>query len=206
MNKNNGLIIALLIILIVIAGYIALKPQPSPTAVNTYPNGQTTTNTNPNGQDYTPSVTTTPDANAVTKTAWGISFEKGSNFTIASNTSSQVVLKQTSGQGVGDTITISYITGNSITDGDGKFGNITYSYDTTQQTWVQNSLDEQSGAPTTAKVTPTYNANGWPILPGRAGWKTVIIPLSHTTFVKLNISGSGQTQALDDLVATLQKN
>jgi hypothetical protein len=107
----------------------------------------------------------------------------------------------------GDVITIQYITGNTITDTDAKFGNITYYYDATQHAWMVINPDEANGGSLPpAPVSPlSYNANRLLVLKGTGRWKTDIIPLSQTTFLKINISGGGLIPPLDDLAATVQK-
>jgi len=207
MNKNNSAIVVLLLVLIAGVAYLALKPKdteeisPTPTP----PTGQTTTNTNPNGNDYQPHLVT--NENLIIKNDWGVSFEKGADWTITSNTGSAVDLKQTSGNNIGDTISVQYVSGNKITDTDAKFGNITFFYDTNAQMWMETN-DEQGGPEheVTGPALPTLQTkDNTLVFKGVGRWATYIVPLSHTTFLKLNITGGGLSQPLTDLVKTIKK-
>lgn len=205
-NGSSKLNTILLIILILIGLFCSWKLVAKDKEVpddQTAPIGQTQTNQNPNGPDYQPNNTVPVNYNLITKNEWGITFEKGANWNVSSNTSAKTVLSGTGGQ---DIITIDYVTGNSITDGDAKFGNITFSYDNTNQRWMVSEPDEANGGQVSPHpATPVMTIEGLPVFRGTGRWLTYVIPLSHTTFIKLNISGGGLTQPLTDLVRTIKK-
>lgn len=195
MNKN--ILIVVLLLVIGVFAFLQFKPKAvkdtSPVAV--VPSDQTQ-----NGDELDETVTT--------KTNWGVSFINPSGWKPTINTN-RVTFLQQGGQSEGDEITIDYISGNSITDTDAKFGSITYSYDSTRQTWVETNDQEGEGISPHTTPTPatpvTYTTSGLPVFRGTRRWLTYIVPLSHTTFLKLNISGSGYTQTLTDFVKTIKK-
>jgi hypothetical protein len=154
-------------------------------------------------------TTNTIDENTITKSDWGVSFAKTSDWNITGNAASEVKLTEASGEDAGDTMTIDYVSGQNIMDTDAKFGTITFSYDETKQIWVETDNEEGEGvSPHTTPVAATttiYTTDNLPVFTGTGRWLTYIIPISHTTFLKLNITGSGSTQALEDLVKTLKK-
>jgi hypothetical protein len=158
-------------------------------------------------RDYSDNLFTINSAvnqnNIITKNDWGVSFTKTSDWDIVTNTSSEVSLKQNAGQWVEDIIKINYVSGQSITDTDAKFGNITYYYNGSSNQWMKTT--NENGAVTSIATTSSYTVDGFPVFPGTGRWKTYIIPTSHTTFIKLNIGGSGYSQPLTDLVQTIKK-
>ncbi len=154
--------------------------------------------------------TITQRTNTIIKNEWGISFSKPSNWDITNNANGVVELKQVSGQWVGDTISISYITGANITTTDAKFGNVTYYWDESGQKWMKIGQNNRTGEnespiPATTYTEYPYVANTFPVFVGTNRWLTLIVPLSHTTFLKLHITGSGQTQPLKDILGTIKK-
>lgn len=160
----------------------------------------------------TPMEPPMPSSDTVTRTDWGISFTKGSNWFITSNTSDQLELKQISGLGNGDTINIKYINGEKITDQDAKFGDITYWYDTSAGKWVRaGRINEITGVmePSVVDATPqfynTYITGNFPVFLGTGRWLTYIVPLSSSFFLKFNITGSGYSQPLTDLVKSVKQ-
>jgi hypothetical protein len=149
----------------------------------------------------------------VTRTDWGISFTKGSNWSVTVNAPDQLELKQMSGEGIGDIITIKYITGEKITDQDTKFGDITYWYDTSDTSaskwkWVRaGRMNELTGVmePSVVDAAPQfYIPVNLPVFLGTGRWLTYIFPLSSGSFLKFNITGSGYSQPLTDLVKTIK--
>lgn len=152
------------------------------------------------GQNTSPSPAPAPapapvNANLVAKNSWGLSFEKGSEWSITQNTNNQVVMEQASGSWVGDTITMEYITGQSVSNSDSKFGTVTYSYNAPSQSWMRDGV----------VATPEfYTQNNLPVFLGVKRWKTYVIPTSTTSFVVMNITGSGNADALDALAQTIQ--
>jgi len=146
----------------------------------------------------------------IIKNEWGISFSKPSNWDITNNTSGVVELKQVSGEWVGDTIDISFVTGTNMTTTDAKFGSVTYYWDESGQKWMKIGQSERIGEtespiPATTYTEYPYVANTFPVFVGTNRWLTLIVPLSHTTFLKLHITGSGQTQPLKDILGTIKK-
>ncbi len=194
MNKNS-IITVLIIIILAILAYIAFGPKKI--ASNPMGNVPYVSNTETN-QAPSSGTNITPDANVV-KTNWGVSFTKASNWDVTTTTANKITLSEVSGKWAGDIMTIEYVSGNSITDTDAKFGDVTYFYDGTTGTWMRTV----SELGTTQAAMPVSTVNGFPVFDGTGRWKTLIIPLSHTTFLKANIGGSGESQPLYDLVATL---
>ncbi len=159
------------------------------------------------GQDYSDNFftinSTTNQNNIITKNDWGVSFAKMADWDIVTNTNNEVSLKQNVGQWEGDVIKISYVSGQSITDTDAKFGNITYFYDVNSSQWMKTT--NENGVVTSVATVSFYTTNNLPVFYGTGRWKTYIVSTSNTTFIKLNISGSGQSQPLTDLLQTIKK-
>src|SRR5690348_3276597 len=100
-TKNNRLVIILLLILIALVAYVAFGPKKDANA------------------PVMPVVQTTPELanpNLITKTSWGISFIKPSNWNITSDTGSKITL--TENVEGGDRMTVTYISGSPVTDTD----------------------------------------------------------------------------------------
>lgn len=153
---------------------------------------------------------TTQESNVINKHEWGISFSEPSNWDITSNTGEAVLLKQVSGDWAGDTIDVSYVTGEVITTTDSKFGSVTYYFDKGSGDWMKIGQSERTGEietpiPATRYAEYPYVANTFPVFTGTSRWLTLIVPLSHKTFLKLHITGSGQTQPLKDLLRSIKK-
>lgn len=143
----------------------------------------------------------------IIKKDWKISFIKPSGW-MKIDADNKIVLKYVGVQNeIGDTMTIQYVSGDKITDTSGKFGPVTYYFDTSTSKWMRSSPDERTGDATEIVVpaVPILTINGLLVFSGTSSWLTYIIPLSHTTFLKLNISGSGNTQPLTDLLRTIKK-
>lgn len=150
------------------------------------------------------------DSNTITKNNWGVSFTKSSDWNVTSNTNEQINLGQVSGEWTGDKIDISYVSDTNITTTDAKFGSVTYYYDTTNQQWMKIGQSEKTGdtespVPATTYTEYPYTADNFPVFVGTNRWLTLIVPLSHTTFLRLHVTGSGQTQPLRDLLRTVRK-
>ncbi|MDB5254907.1 MAG: hypothetical protein JWL92_283 [Candidatus Nomurabacteria bacterium] len=195
---NKKIAIVLLVIIIAVGAYFIFKPKavvPIDTGISTVPTGSSTT--------------TVPAGDPVVKTPWGVSFYKGTTWNITTTTNSEVILTQTTGEWKGDTITIDYVPATSVTSEDAKFGNISYSYDESKQGFISTS--NISGEKSTTATGPVpaivvaHTADNLPVFPGTKRWLTYIVPLSHTTFLKLNITGSGNTDALKELIKTVKK-
>ncbi len=144
--------------------------------------------------------------NTINKSEWGISFTKPTGWKLATNTTNNITLQEPVSDG--DRIKIDYTTGDRITDNDAKFGPITYYFDTTSQSWMVIKPDEQNGGtfPPTVATPEMYTNSGLPVFRGTGRWATYIIPLSHSTFLKLNIGGSGNSKPLKALAETIKKN
>ncbi|GEM_PF-2921768 len=144
----------------------------------------------------------------ISKNNWGVSFMRASDWRTTVDTDNQVVLQQVSGQWKGDKIKIDYFSGERIFDESTKFGDVTYWYDSNQQKWMTR-LDEVHGQngtekPANLEAVRNFLKVNFLVFSGTGRSVTYIIPLSHTTFLKLNISGSGNPQALTDLVKTIK--
>lgn len=150
------------------------------------------------------------NVNVISQSDWRIAFTKPTGWDISTQTlSNKIVLSDTEGEGKGDAILVEYVMGDTISDSDAKFGNITYYYEKSTKRWLetdnaQTSAANQMSAPTLAR-TVAYTADKLPVYPGTKRWLTYIIPLSTNTFLKLNITGSGATAPLQDLVKTIHK-
>lgn len=137
---------------------------------------------------------------------WDISFNKGSTWSTQGNTDSQIVLEETSGINKGDKITITQITSNSITDEDAKFGTVTYQYNLpiispyNPNAWVKIKEGNMMA------TKPEFYQEKLPVFLGTGRWLTYIIPLAPYSILKFNINGSGNTQALTELVKTITEH
>lgn len=171
----------------------------TPTTHTTTPRTTTPQTTAPTTQTTNPTTTSNP--NLVAKANWHVSFIKASNWNITANSTNQIVLTDPSS---GDVMTMDYISGATVSDTDGKFGPVSYSFDNNQQKWLVTRLDEETGSNSTTPATPVMTVSGFPIFAGTHRWLTYIVPISHTTFIKVNITGSGNTKPLQDLILTIQ--
>ncbi|MFO0743732.1 MAG: hypothetical protein U0469_01625 [Candidatus Paceibacterota bacterium] len=159
-------------------------------------------------ETLTPPVKQTNN-NLISKPEWNVSFSKTSDWSITTNNLNKIILTQIKGQWAGDTINISYVSGNSITDSDAKFGGITYSYDKNSNSYMVYAQSEMDGSWATSSISyfsKTYYTNsGNPltVFRGTGRWETLIVPIRGIGFIKFNISGGGYTQSLEDLVKTL---
>ncbi|MBX4198462.1 hypothetical protein KW782_03960 [Candidatus Parcubacteria bacterium] len=98
-----------------------------------------------------------------------------------------------------DRIIITKVSGGSVTDTDSKFGNVTYRYDSSTKKWMKNS-----GTEAKTEAMPNFGtASNLPVFSGTGRWKTNIIALSSNTFLVINITGSGYTDALDPFTKTV---
>jgi hypothetical protein len=159
--------------------------------------------------------------NLVDLSDWGISFIKPSGWDVTATTSvaqpftrgpevqiEQMQLTQVSGENKGDIITIQYIQGSKITDSDAKFGDISYWSDKTNGKWMVegiSDLNAMDGPTSTREASPQFTVGKIPVFLGRSRWLTYIMPLNQFLFLKLNITGSGATQPLTDLVKSIKE-
>ena len=145
----------------------------------------------------------------ITQPSWGISLVNPSGWKAVIN-DHEVALTETTGQWA-DVMTVDYISGSQITDVDAKYGTVTYFYDASSKSWMKIGQvgDADTAIGTSAHPVPatvlSKTADGLLVLPGTGTWLTYIVPLSSNKFLKLNIGGSGQTQPLKDLLATIKK-
>lgn len=146
-----------------------------------------------------------PSDSRITKTEWGVYFEKGNDWKVKSNDASQVALEQVAGGFIGDVMIISFVSAASLTDTDAKFGSVTYSFDSQKGEWMKTSNEVEAPAGPTIATPDSYTSDNLPVFRGTQRWRTYIIPLSEDSFIKMNITGSGNYEALDKLVKTLRK-
>lgn len=212
--------IAVLVIIVIIGAYVAITPNKSPVDTSDTQTPAATDTTTPTGtKKPTPAKPTTPvpgapavsqNVNTITQSDWRIAFTKGSEWQInVQPLSNKIFLADTTGEGKGDTILIEYIMGDRISDTDVKVGDITYYYEKSTERWLE--IDTVSGKGPNLNTTPVparivaYTADKLSVFPGTKRWLTYIIPLSTNTFLKLNITGSGATAPLQELVKTIRK-
>jgi hypothetical protein len=231
MNKTNGIVIALLVILIGLVSYSIFKPKDNTSTVldtltetdsSSIPvttktqviipqnTNTTTTQTNSTATNSSSTVNSGTIANNVIKlTTCGVSFSKTSDWDVISNTSNEIKLDIiTNDHTEFSGIDIKCVLGNSITDNDAKYGSITYYYDSSSQKWMVNKPDEQNGGTLPAVVAvPEFNVNGLPVFRGTGRWLTYIVPISPTSIISLKEGDSegGLTQSLTNLVKTLKR-
>lgn len=138
----------------------------------------------------------------VFKPEWGISFVVPREWKITNDVDSQVVLMHTSSQ---DRITLDYTRSQSYTDIDTKFGNVTYEYNDVAQKWYQVTDTESGSGQKMSEAKPAfYLYNVIPVFLGTSRWKTYIITISDDQFIKVNITGSGNTQPLEEFVKSIE--
>ncbi len=155
-------------------------------------------------------VDASPSPSLIQSSEWGVQFKKETDWDITEQSRDAVVLKKRSGFDSGDRITVTFSSGTAMTDTDAKFGPVTYFYAATGPNganWYRKRGDEMTGdTETVTLATPAaYTADGMLAFLGTSRWKTYIVPLSKTHFMKINITGSGKTDALDVLLKTVKK-
>jgi len=135
--------------------------------------------------------------------SWKISYKDGD----------RALLIKSSGDYVGDKIDVSFKPGYWITDSDSKFGDVTYYYDAFAKKWVKSKgLVGKTGMGINPEMaTPAfYVLDNTPVFVGTGRWLTYIIPVSPSRaagsagFIKMQITGSGSTQDLEDLIKAIQ--
>lgn len=214
--------ISVFVLIVIIGAYAALHSKknlitpiepttPAPTASPTTP--PTGTKKPVSTKPTTPvpgAPAVSQNVHTITQKDWGIAFTKSAGWEInIQPLSNKIFLADTTGEGKGDTILIEYIMGDRISDADVKFGDITYYYEKSTGRWLE--IDTVSGKGANLNTTPVparivaYTADKLPVYPGTKRWLTYIVPLSTNTFLKLNITGSGATAALQELVKTIRK-
>lgn len=131
----------------------------------------------------------------------GYSFEYPVGWALESGTEVPTLLSTE-----GDRISFTLVSGDKVQDIDGKFGDVTYQFDETlnewQVTWNTDATVGTDQGPKAAELL--FNTNsGFPVFAGLHRWKTDVVALSHSQFLLVNITGSGETSALDPIVKTL---
>jgi hypothetical protein len=226
MNKKGSVdVLVLLVILtlfISIGGYMAInglsahKKNPTNGAAvactleaKVCPDGSSVGRSGPNCE-FAKCQDSSSTADTVQRNDWGLVFAKGSDWNVIENGADRIVLEGTSDQSNGDKITASYVPSNSITDVDAKFGNVTYFYDSAKQQWMAEGNGYfgkgfiENVATSAIVAVPKFYVDMHPVFIGTGRWETFIIPISETSFLKLNITGSGYAKPLDEIVSTLK--
>ena len=99
-----------------------------------------------------------------------------------------------------DYITITEVSGDSVTNKDTKFGDITYYFSTKSGKWVFETNNDMSQATGQGSgiATPLFTTlSDAPVFSGTERWKTNIVALTQETFIVINMSGSGYTKPLE---------
>ncbi len=137
----------------------------------------------------------------VKKLEWGILFPLPVGWNVTNEVDSQIVLTEYSS---GDRITLDYTESQSYTDIDAKRGQVTYTFNDVSGKWVAVENTYTDGGMVSNEAKPILMIkNVIPVFAGSSRWKTYIVPLSHTQFLKVNITGSGQTAPLDEFIKTI---
>lgn len=143
----------------------------------------------------TPATTTYTDPS-------GFSFEYPTDWALQEETDVPTLLNTE-----GDRISFTLVSGDKVQDIDNKFGDATYQFDETLNTWqVTWNTDATVGTDQGPKAAELlFNTNsGFPVFAGVHRWKTDVVALSHTQFLLVNITGSGETTALDPIVKSIE--
>ena len=102
-----------------------------------------------------------------------------------------------------DSISISEIQDSKAFVTDSKLGNTTLYYDDNSKQWMKTSPGAGELYETKPAKVALNTISGLPVYSSTGRWKTVIVPLSHTKFLIVNITGSGYTTALDLLASAI---
>lgn len=97
-----------------------------------------------------------------------------------------------------DIITIDIIKSDIYEDNDAKFGPFSLSYDYDQKCWTSYDPDQKGFC-----REPQVNKNGLEYFTSTARWATFVFPLEKNVFLRLNITGSGDTRPLREVVETV---
>jgi hypothetical protein len=215
-NTTKNTIIGLLIIIILILGYLALKPKtPASTTSATTAPVTTTTGTTGGGTTTTPPSSQSVSVAGMqeyTDSNFGFSFWYPDTWTVTTPTNApfgpklqnvSVVAElglQPAGQTYPDIlIQEAHSTTRTITDtgGAGPIGPITYYFDTTSHLWMTTN-SEDNGQPTTPVAANISNntMGGLHLFGGTSRFNTEIIPLSADNFVVIGNGGDANSDAL----------
>lgn len=223
MNKNNRIVIALLVILIALVAYVAFKPSPRNNSIqdqSSFSYEQSVNSTSGQQIQKPLSVPTQPMPSSAVKlpvsntktysdSSFGYSITYPENFTVSTDSSGVITLRNPSV--TTNPTTITKLTG-SAPNGSGKFGSYTISYN---NGWVVQQQDEQSGDMVTNQITPiAYTNSGLPIFGSNTGhgfgMYGYVVALSHTKFLKIYGSedsnfSAGQYDLKNDSIFALIK-
>jgi hypothetical protein len=141
------------------------------------------------------------DSNLIIKKDWGIYFTKCSNWCITNNMSNSITLRQTSLKLDGPPFEIDYVVGDTITDDNPKYGWIKYWYDSKERLWMKKIEDDTNPKPAD---TLAVLADGFPIFNGIDNF-TLIIPLSHKSFLRCGITFGSSDDIPRFIVGTIRK-
>ncbi len=147
------------------------------------------------------------DKNIIVKHQWGVQFLKTDQWDISENSDEKITLKRFYKGDLSDTLTIDYFEGEQISDSDAKFGNITYYYDLNLDQWMSvgnTGVGDDASVYTTSAKIISYTKDNFPIFNGVGRWRTFIIPLDHSHFMKIKITGSGDVKPLLALIKTIE--
>jgi hypothetical protein len=145
------------------------------------------------------------DKTATFKSSFGYSFTYPKGWMV-SEKGNKVLVQDNDPEHKADPVTITQVTGSSVTTQSGKFGLVTYWYDTDSKQWMSSGLLNGTGGYSVkpGAVTPIFmTTSGLPVLKGSSSWKTDIVPLGTNKFLIIDSPGSGRTEILDPLVKTV---
>lgn len=140
-----------------------------------------------------------------TDSNFGYSFYYPKTWKVTSTATSVKIISfgPTRNDGYPDSISISEIQDSKVVVIDSKFGNTTLYYNNNLNQWMKTSPGAGDLYETKPAKIAFNTISGLPVYSSTGRWKTVIIPLSHTKFLVINITGSGYTTALDLLASAI---
>jgi hypothetical protein len=147
----------------------------------------------------------------VSRKDWGVSFVMPESWHVVETSQDKIILRFDIGTSFGDIITITHHKNvEYMTNTDNKFGSVTYFWNPELNDWFFNK-DAESMIPNAGVVAqravPKYRTpiDNLPVFQGTQRWLTEIIPIGNYDFIVVNISGSGDTQPLRNLVQTIKR-
>ncbi len=200
--------LAYAIVILVVAAGVYLYSKTAPTETTDQNGSQATTTPD----QTTPAPATTTQSTAPAPEPRTSYVDKAFGFSFSYPTAWKVETKNVARYGDaivltkpdGDSIIIGKVSGTEVQDDDAKFGSVTYYFNSGAGTWMWMGDDDRGDAVLPAVATPIFSTDsGLQVLAGRGRWKTDIVPLSHTKFLIVNMTGSGYTKDLDPLVKTI---
>jgi len=196
--------IGIIAILIVVAGGGILAYQYYYITGKEQPKIQTPTTEIPETETPTP-ITENSNWKKYIDSNLGYSFYYPKTWKVSS-TDSRVTITNfgpTRNEPGSDSISISEIQDSKVVVTDAKFGNTTLYYDDNLKQWMKISPGANELYETKPAKVAFNTISGLSVYSSTGRWKTVIIPLSHTKFLVVNITGSGYTTALDLLASAI---